>query len=57
MTCKNGLQAAVLKRERGQGFDPPTPWPVPASIQMEIIIQAAPTTAARIVWTGIRVMP
>lgn len=57
MTCKNGLQAAVLKRERGQGFDPPPPWPVLASIQMEVIIQAAPTTTARIVWTSIRVMP
>lgn len=57
MTCKNSLQAAVLKGERGQGFDPPYPWPVWASIKMEIIIQAAPTTAARIVRTGIRVMP
>lgn len=57
MTCKNGLQAAVLEGERGQGFDPPPPWPVLASIQMEVIIQAAPTTTARIVWTSIRVMP
>ena len=43
---------------KGAGIlPPPTPWPVPASIKMEVIIQAAPTTTARIVWAGIRVMP
>lgn len=57
MTCKNGLQAAVLEGERGQGFDPPSPWPAPALIDIEVIIQAAPTTAARVVRAGIRVMP
>lgn len=57
MTCKNGLQAAVPKRERGQGFDPPYPLAAAASVEVEVVIQAAPTTAARVVWASIRVMP
>ena len=54
MTCKNGLQDAVLKYERGQGFDPPSPRHASALIEMKIVIQIAATTTARIVRTGVR---
>lgn len=54
MTCKNGLQAAVLKRERGQGFDPPFPRHASDLIEIKIVIQIAATTTARIVRTGIQ---
>lgn len=57
LTRKNLPGAAVLKRERGQGFDPPYPLAAAASVEVEVVIQAAPTTAARVVWAGIRVMP
>lgn len=57
LTRKNLPEAAVLKRERGQGFDPPTPLAAAASVEVEVVIQAAPTTAARVVWASIRVMP
>ncbi|ASD97591.1 hypothetical protein LFZ35_16545 [Salmonella enterica subsp. enterica serovar Onderstepoort str. SA20060086] len=36
---------------------PPPPWPAPVLINIEVIIQATTTTAARIVRAGIRIMP
>lgn len=36
---------------------PPYPLAAAASVEVEVVIQAAPTTAARVMWAGIRIMP